>query len=278
MLQQTRVAAVIPYYERFLAAYPDTKSLASAPEEQVLTMWAGLGYYSRARNLQKAARQIGDRFPHEYESIRALPGVGEYTAAAIASIAFGLPHAAVDGNVRRVMVRLSNNNDADVAEFAAALLDKRDAGRWNQALMELGATVCLPREPLCAACPIRMWCEAHRHERQNQIPSKRIKPDPVQLTRTLLLVRERGRVLLSPGSRVQGFWDLPEAVDKARVGAVVGEFRHTITHRHYRFIVRRAKVGAVPKPLRWFADGELDEIPLSTTAKKALRCLQQVGV
>ena len=106
MLQQTRVAAVIPYYEKFLAAYPDASSLARAPEPQLLAMWAGLGYYSRARNLQKAAVQMGNTFPRDYDSIRALPGVGDYTAAAIASIAFGLPHAAVDGNVRRVIVRL----------------------------------------------------------------------------------------------------------------------------------------------------------------------------
>ena len=277
MLQQTRVSAVIPYYERFLAAYPDAKALARAPEDQVLTMWAGLGYYSRARNLQKAARQIVKDFPRDYKSIRALAGVGNYTAAAIASIAFGLPHAAVDGNVRRVIVRLANNNDANVVKLAGALLDRRDPGQWNQALMELGATVCLPREPLCVACPIATHCDAHRHGRQHEIPSKKIKPDAVRLTRTLLLVRDRGRLLLSPGSRVRGFWDLPEKIRAARIGSVVGEFRHTITHRHYRFIVRRAKVSAVSKPLRWFADEELDEIPLSTTAKKALRCLQEVG-
>jgi A/G-specific adenine glycosylase len=277
MLQQTRVAAVIPYYERFLAAFPNVTELARAAEDQVLTMWSGLGYYSRARNLQKAARNIGGTFPRDYESIRALPGIGEYTAAAVASIAFGLPHAAVDGNVRRVIVRLSNDDGADVAGHAEKLIDRRDPGRWNQALMELGATVCLPRDPRCGSCPIAFQCQAYRHGKQRELPSKRKKPEPLRLTRTLLMVRGKGRVLLTPSSRVKGFWDLPEAeqVTSCQPGVLVGEFRHTITHRQYRFMVRRAKVTRFSKPLRWFADEQLDEIPLSTTAKKALRCLQK---
>jgi A/G-specific adenine glycosylase len=275
MLQQTRVAAVIPYYDRFLAAYPDVETLARAPEEQVLAMWSGLGYYSRARNLQRAAREIGKSFPRDYDSIRAMAGVGDYTAAAIASIAFGLPHAAVDGNVRRVVARLKGTEEG-VALYAGKLLDRTDPGRWNQAVMELGATVCLPRDPLCASCPVSMYCRAHRNGLQHTIPAKRVKPAPVRLTRTLLLVRSRGRVLLAPGARVHGFWDLPEEIPGAEVGGVVGEFRHTITHRHYRFVVRRAKVKSVFKPLRWVADDRLDEIPLSTTAKKALQCLQKL--
>jgi len=278
MLQQTRVAAVIPYYERFLAAYPDAATLARAPEDQVLAMWSGLGYYTRARNLQKAARQVSETFPDDYDSIRELAGVGDYTAAAIASIAFGLPHAAVDGNVRRVVIRLTNDNAADVNHHAARLLDRRDPGRWNQAVMELGATICLPRDPLCDSCPLATLCQAHRLGTQNRIPSKRAKPEPERITRTLLIIRNRGRVLLVPGSRVKGFWDLPETVPRAETGAAIGEFRHTITHRHYRFIVRTAKVSAVSKPLRWFADQYLDEIPLSTTAKKALRCLEKADV
>jgi len=275
MLQQTRVAAVIPYYEKFLAAYPDAAALARAPEQEVLTMWSGLGYYSRARNLHKAARQIGAKFPADYESIRALAGVGEYTAAAIASIAFGLPHAAVDGNVRRVIARLKNN-EADASVHAEKLLDRSDPGRWNQAMMELGATICLPREPLCASCPIARHCASRRKGTQASIPSKRIKPDPVRLTRTLLVARSRGRVLLTASSRVMGFWDLPESIPGAKVGLEIAQFRHTITHRHYRFLVCLAKARAVKEPLRWFAEDRLDEIPLSTTAKKALRCLKEM--
>src|SRR5690348_7515935 len=154
MLQQTRVAAVIPYYERFLERFPDAASLARAPEPRALAACSGLGYYSRARNELHAARIIAARggFPDAHAAIRELPGVGDYTAAAVASIAFGLPHAVVDGNVKRVIARLTSSADAKVEETAERLLDRRDPGRSNQALMELGALVCLPKAPLCAAC------------------------------------------------------------------------------------------------------------------------------
>ncbi len=159
MLQQTRVAAVIPYYERFLARFPDFHALAAAEETDVLTHWAGLGYYSRARNLQKAAKQMVDlgTFPRQHESILALAGIGAYTAGAVASIAFGLPHPAIDGNVRRVVIRLAGSADISIEEEAAALIDTKDPGRHNQAMMELGALICIPREPRCSpACtPIK---------------------------------------------------------------------------------------------------------------------------
>lgn len=272
MLQQTRVAAVIPYYENFLAAFPDAAALACAPEEQVLAMWAGLGYYSRARNLQKAARTMDGGFPANYESIRDLAGVGEYTAAAISSIAFGLPHAAVDGNVRRVIARLTGS-DAGIQPHADSLLDRSDPGRWNQAVMELGATVCLPRDPLCDHCPLAGFCGARREGRQSELPAKRAKPEPVHLTRTLLVIRRRGRVALTPSALVRGFWDLPEPFDTAAPGPVLASFRHTITHRRYTFEVRRAVAKSIPKNLRWFDGETLSEIPLSTIARKALGCL-----
>jgi len=277
MLQQTRVAAVIPYYERFLKCFPDATALARAPEADVLAMWSGLGYYSRARNLQKAARQIVEMggFPSDHDSIGELAGVGEYTAAAVASIAFGLPHAVVDGNVRRVIVRLTNDDGVDVRREAGRLLDRRDPGRWNQALMELGATVCLPRDPCCDGCPLKRQCESRQRGTQKELPSKRVKPATVRLTRTLLVIRRSGRILLGPSTRVKGFWDLPEPFDRVRQGEVAGEFRHTITHRQYRFVVRHATVSAKPKDFRWCSDQELDEILLSTTAKKALRCLEE---
>ena len=143
MLQQTRVAAAIPHYLRFLAQFPDAGALARASEAEVLTAWSGLGYYSRARNLRKAAQAMAslDGFPSDYEAIRGLPGVGDYTAAAVASIAFGLPHAVVDGNVRRVIARLTNNATADIQSVADRLLDRENPARSNQALMELGALV-----------------------------------------------------------------------------------------------------------------------------------------
>jgi A/G-specific adenine glycosylase len=277
MLQQTRVAAVVPYYERFLTRFPDPAALANAPESEVLRMWAGLGYYSRARSLHKAARQIVERgeFPRGRDSIRELAGVGDYTAAAVASIAFGLPHAAVDGNVRRVLVRLTNNDEVDVERQASLLLDRRDPGRWNQAVMELGALVCLPREPRCGECPVAAHCQARMHGTQGDLPARRAKPSAIHLRRTLLVIRRRGRILLTPSSRVRGFWDLPEPFDGARVAEKLGEFAHTITHRRYQFAVRAGIVRRIVNTCAWFPSKNLHEIPLSTTAKKALRCLDR---
>jgi A/G-specific adenine glycosylase len=274
MLQQTRVSAVIPYYERFLARFPDAKTLAEAEENDVLTLWSGLGYYSRARNLQKAARQIiaaHGSFPQTYVEIRALAGVGDYTAAAVASIAFGLPYAAVDGNVRRVIARITND-ESDVQQVADLLLDRENPSRSNQALMELGAVICVPRDPHCDACPIAACCEARRLGQQNDLPGKRAKPATVHLKRNLLVIRHKGKILLAPSPRVQGFWDLPEPFEGARIGATLGEFRHAITHRSYRFTVHEAKALVAPKGFHWFGRKLIDEIPLSTTAKKGLRC------
>jgi A/G-specific adenine glycosylase len=274
MLQQTRVAAVIPYYERFMAAYPDPGTLAAADESQVLAMWSGLGYYSRARNLQKAARQISSGgFPRDFDSLRDLAGIGDYTAAAIASIAFGLPHAVVDGNVRRVIVRLLNGQNVAVQQEADRLLDRHDPGRWNQALMELGATICLPRDPQCDACPLQGFCKARQNGTEQALPLKRVKPTPVRLERTLLLIHRGARILLIPSPRLRGFWDLPEKFGGVRLGKIIGEFRHTITHRHYRFQVRYATAKSAPEGSRWWNQEKLDEIPLSTTARKALRLL-----
>lgn len=271
MLQQTRAAAVIPYYERFLRAFPNAAALARAPQEQVLAMWAGLGYYSRARNLQKAARQIVEsgEFPRDYDSIRALPGVGDYTAAAIASIAFHQPCAAIDGNVRRVAARLAGSNEA--GDLPPRLLDRADPGRWNQAMMELGATVCLPRAPKCGECPIARFCAANSRHAQHEFPAKRARPHPIRLRRTLLLIRRGEKILFTPSARVKGFWDLPETIPGARIGAQLGHFRHTILHRHYRFTLRLAEAKKIPPAGRWFDPGQWAAIPLSTTAKKALR-------
>jgi A/G-specific adenine glycosylase len=189
MLQQTRAQAVIPYYERFLARFPTVEALAAAREDEVLALWAGLGYYSRARNLRKAAQAAvaAGGFPRDYEAIRSLPGVGDYTAAAIASIAFGLPHAVLDGNVLRVVARVENDA-ADIASsrtkerfraVAQSWLDPREAGHFNQALMELGATVCLPKNPLCLVCPLRDCCRARQEGTAAQLPVKLRKTKPV---------------------------------------------------------------------------------------------------
>jgi A/G-specific adenine glycosylase len=281
MLQQTRVAAVIPYWDRFLARFPNIKSLAQAPEPEVLALWSGLGYYSRARNLQKAAKEIAaglGTFPTDYDSIRKLNGVGEYTAAAVASIAFGLPYSVVDGNVRRVVMRLQGNTEVDVQCEADQLLDRRDSARSNQALMELGALVCLPKRPLCTTCPVEANCKARQTGREREIPPPRLRPAITRVTIKLLLIRQQQKVLLCPSPRVKGFWELPEpdtpGLGDAGIGRKLGSFRHTIMNCVYVCEVREASLrGALSRGktgLRWWSVKKLEEIPLSTAARKAL--------
>lgn len=209
MLQQTRVIAVIPYYEKFLARFPDIKSLAEAPEDEVLRLWSGLGYYSRARNLQKAAQQIvayhNSRFPDTLEAALALRGIGSYTAAAILSIAYGKRLAVLDGNVARVVARLgavrgdlrSGKRWPQLQKTADSLLFSRASSDWNQAMMELGATLCTPRLPQCLLCPVSEFCEARKLGLADVIPEKRAKRPNLELTlAALVLVDPRGLTLL----------------------------------------------------------------------------------
>jgi len=270
MLQQTRVAAVIPYYERFLVRFPDARTLADAPEEELLALWSGLGYYSRARNLQRSARAIVEcgEFPRSFEAIRSLPGVGDYTAAAVASIAFDLPHAVLDGNVVRVLSRLTAEQ-GDV-------LDKRRPGDFNQALMELGATVCLPRNPQCMLCPLLAQCAAHAAGIEAQLPVKLRARDMVRERIVLCLAERPGRVLMRrrPAGEVRlaGFWELPEAAHlrTAQRTEMLGQFRHSITRHDYSVEVWRAKVNKAPAGFRWVSREEMPRLPLTTMARKAL--------
>jgi A/G-specific adenine glycosylase len=286
MLQQTRVASAVPYYERFLERFPDVPALARAAEPEVLAAWAGLGYYSRARNLHAAAQQVAraGAFPGEYAALRALPGVGDYTAAAVASIAFGLPHAALDGNALRVLARLANDAGdiksatarARLAALADALLDRQRPGEFNQAVMELGATVCLPKEPDCPQCPIAAWCEARRHGTERALPVKSGAARPVRIELVFLVVRRQGTYLLwrrpDGSGRMAGFWELPEPAQlpQARVGARLGCFRHTITHHHYTVTVFEAARRSAPEGFEWVRESDLARIPLSTLARKGL--------
>lgn len=284
MLQQTRVEAVIPYYERFLARYPEVRRLAEAPEPEVLALWSGLGYYSRARNLRKAAREIvnaSGEFPNTCEEIRKLPGIGDYTAAAIASIAFELPHAAVDGNVLRVLSRVENDfadvsrNRQHFQELATRYLDRKRPGAWNQALMELGATVCIPKTPRCAGCPVRRFCAAHAAGTERQLPVKQRNAAPVAEQRRLLIVRRAEKVLLwqraATHRRLAGFWELPEQVPGAKVKKMLGEFRHAIVNHRYVFRVEEARVAQTPPGAVWAGPEERERLPLTTAAKKALK-------
>jgi A/G-specific adenine glycosylase len=289
MLQQTRVVAVIPYYERFLARFPDVRALASAPEQDLLAAWAGLGYYARARNLQRAAQRILDLggFPRDFLSIRELAGVGDYTASAIASIAFDLKHPALDGNAIRVLARLSGecgNVAAGVVRdrlrtVADVLIDPRRPGEFNQGVMELGATVCVPKDPRCLLCPLPAHCVARQLGRERELPLKIPRPKPVNVEKQLILIEKSGRTLAwqrGPESqRLAGFWELPEPeqLPAAKIGARIAVFQHTIVNTNYRFQVYRASAGRVPSGFRWLTTQELSEVPLSTTARKALACL-----
>ncbi len=211
MLQQTRVAAVIPYYERFLERFPNVCVLAAAPEQEVLRLWSGLGYYSRARNLQKAAQQIvaehGGEFPSRLESVLALPGIGNYTAAAILSIAFEEKHAVLDGNVARVLTRLgamrgdlrASGRWQELQECADAYLDANSPGDWNQAMMELGATLCAPKSPQCLLCPVAQFCEGRKLGIADLLPEKRKERATVEIHLAAAVFADgSGRTLLLP--------------------------------------------------------------------------------
>ncbi len=250
MLQQTRVAAVLPYYARFLERFPDLPSLARAPIESVLKLWAGLGYYSRARNLHAAARKIVARhageFPRDYDAALALPGIGRYTAAAILSIAYDSPHAVLDGNVARVLARLgavrgdlrAPKRWQALQDTAQHLLAPKSAGDWNQAMMELGATVCTPQSPNCRACPLRGSCRAYALGLQEKLPAKRVKPATVKMEiAAAVLVDNQGRTLLvkEPGGHdhvlFSRMWQFP-AVEVAADGDARAEMTKHLDRWH----------------------------------------------
>jgi len=223
MLQQTTVRTVLPYYERFLERFPDPAALAAAPEEEVLGVWSGLGYYHRARNLRRGAQHVverwGGRFPETLEAALSVPGVGLYTASAVLSICYGEPLPVVDGNVRRVLARLQAlagpawRSDAPFYNRAEELLDREAPGDWNQALMELGATVCTPKRPGCAACPLRGDCRAYAEGLQERLPEKRGRRAPIDVVLLVALVERDGRLLLArreEGKLLGRMWELPQ--------------------------------------------------------------------
>jgi A/G-specific adenine glycosylase len=275
MLQQTRVETVIPYYERFLAALPTVAALAAAPEEQVLALWSGLGYYRRARMLHAAAQRVasshGGRVPSEITELRELEGVGAYTAGAIASIAFSRRAAVVDGNVARVLARLcaveddvtSARGSARIWKLAEELLPEGaegDPGDWNQSLMELGATVCLPRTPRCDVCPLRGDCAARVRGIAGELPRKARKAAPIEVRRVAVVLASSTSVVLARRRRdvlFGGLWEPPHveasegasAVVAARLGVAsldfesMGELTHLLSHRRMLIGVIRGPLG-----------------------------------
>ena len=286
MLQQTRVEAVIPYYSRFLARFPSIESLAAADEHDVLAAWSGLGYYSRARNLQHAARQIvAEGLPEQFEKIRALRGIGDYTAAALASIVFELPHAAVDGNVLRVIARVTNDNAEITAgatrrrigEMAGSLLHPRRPGDFNQAMMELGATVCTPRAPDCGRCPVQTFCAARAAGTQLELPVKLKGKATRDVKQDVVIVEREGCILLvrraSDARRLADFWELPakSALGRQRTRRI-GEVRHQIVNDRFRISVWRSMGAAAIgcDAASWIKTSRLASLPLTTVSRKAL--------
>ena len=274
MLQQTRVAAVLPRYEKFLQRFPSVETLASARLSSVLAQWSGLGYYRRARNLHAAAKVIARErnrsFPDSSEEWRKLPGIGRYTSAAIASIAFNEPIAVVDGNVERVLRRLLHCATAtDSWNTAQELLDRDRPGDFNQAIMELGATICLPGEPLCEQCPIRIHCGTRgRGELRDRKPRQLKASISIALATkgdaVLLVQRNAGESLMS------GMWELPKIAHPIRNEEVLFRVRHSITVTDYLVsVVAQSMTNA--ENGEWISRRKADRLPLTGLTKKILR-------
>jgi len=305
MLQQTTVKVAVPYYEAFVERFPSLSALAEEPEEEVLAAWSGLGYYHRARNLHRGAQHIaerhGGRFPKTLEAALAVPGVGLYTASAILSIAHGQPLPVVDGNVRRVLARLfalrgpEYRRDGPFYNLADELLDRDRPGDWNQALMELGATLCLSRQPVCAACPLRHHCRARALGLAEELPEGRTRRTPVAVTVAAALVEKDGHFLLvrRPEGRLLGrMWEVPQTSLDSRglrdlapeleeryglrvvPGALVVRTRHSITFRRITlegYLTRlRPPVPSDPERFVWVRPEEIAGLPVSSSTRKLL--------
>ena len=312
MLQQTQVATVIPYYERFLARFPNLAALAAADEDAVTALWSGLGYYARARHLRRAARLVmerhGGRLPADRGALEALPGIGRYTAGAILSIGFGLEEPVVDGNVRRLLSRLlftPRPPPALLEAQARSLLRGAPPADFNQALMELGALVCRPVSPLCPECPLARRCRARLLGIQEQVPPPRPRPPARREMRAVALIHGGRGVLLEraqgPGAP-RGMWDLPgvllppgadarrflerrlrERGLRVAVGAPLATVEHAITFRRIRSTAYEARLEDHGSDLReevsetssrrWAEKDELAGIPLGAAARRLLRAV-----
>jgi len=307
MLQQTRVEAALPYYERFLEALPSVEDLANAPEEQLLKLWEGLGYYSRVRNMQKAARQVvenfGGVFPKDAKLLASLSGIGSYTAGAISSIAFNLPEPAVDGNVLRVVARLCNN-DEDIllpqtkkrveGELKEVYHLAEDAGDLTQGIMELGALVCVPGTPRCGDCPLSHLCRAKAAGRELEVPVRIVKTEKKPEKRTVFLLVCDGKVALTKrGDKgpLAGMWEFP-AIDKKlsekaaqklmtewETEGTLQSFiksRHVFTHLVWEMESYVVHVQEQSERFFWFSAGELSEkIALPSAMKPFYRALSE---
>jgi A/G-specific adenine glycosylase len=284
MLQQTRMEVVLPYFARFLERFPDLAALARATDDEVTTAWSGLGYYRRAKMLRAGAAAVMERFggviPHTVEELLTIPGIGRYTAGAIASIAFDQRAPIVDGNVARVLSRLFAH-EGDAWPLAEGMVGAgRSPRALNQALMELGALVCKPRNPTCLVCPVHETCVARATGRIDDFPPAKPKKATRELTIPLYLVRDRqGRVLMrrASGTLMDAMYHLPHGDTSLLDGEpftvesreLLGRFRHTVTTRKIEFVVYAASVARRPAGYEWIA--EVGEVPHPSYVRKALR-------
>lgn len=314
MLQQTRVETVIPYFERWLVRFPTVAALAQAEQQEVLALWEGLGYYSRARSLHRAAQvvmqQYGGDLPADLQKLRQLPGIGPYTAGAIASIAFGLDAPALDGNIRRVLARLLNlelparspQGEAQLWQWAGELLPPGQAGDYNQALMELGAQICTPRKPACPSCPLQSICHAHALGLVAQRPLLPARPPTPHYIVTAAVLERAGRFLLArrpEGGLLGGLWEFPggkqqpdeslpdclrreiceELGVEIEIGPACGVYRHAYTHFRVTLHAFRCRLLAgEPQPLQatalhWAAPSELAAFPMGKIDRQIARLL-----
>jgi A/G-specific adenine glycosylase len=280
MLQQTRVAAVVNYYERFLQRFPTIEKLASARESSVLAAWSGLGYYRRARMLHAAAKQIVNehegKFPGTAEQLRALPGIGRYTSAAIASIAFDEPVAVVDGNVERVLQRVQGLNLAgeELWRVAEELLSQKRPGEFNQAMMELGATACLPKQPQCLMCPVSGMCATQGELQQSAKKLRQTKREIHyafgQRDSSIFLIKRPKTATLMPG-----MWELPEIAGANGASSTWLTLRHSITVTDY--VVRVVQTSPPQEAQgRWVASSRVTTLPLTGLARKILRAAKVI--
>jgi A/G-specific adenine glycosylase len=309
MLQQTQVSAVIPYYLRFLARFPDLAALAAASEDEVLRLWAGLGYYARARNLHRAARNIvhdlGGEFPHELAAVGAQPGIGPSTAAAICAFAYGARHAILDGNVKRVLARHfgvagypgDKRVEMQLWVHSEAALPDREIEAYTQGLMDLGAGVCVRTAPHCDRCPVAETCVAHRENRTTELPAPRLARSIPERSTTMLILRRQGEVLLEkrPAPGVWGgLWCFPE-VDAQRIAqecigrygveataiTQLAQIEHGFTHFRLRItpvvVTVLPRAGAEEPGRVWLTPDDALGAAIPVPVKKILTALQENG-
>ncbi len=312
MLQQTQVETVRDYYERFLEALPTLPALAKASQEEVLKLWEGLGYYSRARSLHQAAREVmttyGGELPRDVEALRSLPGIGSYTAGAVASLAFDIPVPAVDGNVRRVLARLLalEAPTATQLETAAFLLLPEDApGPFNEALIELGALLCRPQRPRCLLCPWEAFCRGHQLGTPEAFPAPKARQETPHYDVTAAVTVREGRILVAQRkaeAMLGGMWEFPggkqegdetlaeclrrELQEELDITVAVGDPLLTIPHAytHFRITLHAfwcRLVSGEPRCLdcadfRWVLPAALDELPMAVTDRRIAQAVQEV--